>query len=99
VLITTVTSIVMATIRGSLCGYRATMNGCAASDTTPEMIIALISDHALMRHQYQRRINTSPVPDPSASRNSHAPWTVSSCHATTADARKRNTVAQRDIET
>ena len=26
------------------------MNGCAASETTAEMIIALISDQALMRH-------------------------------------------------
>ncbi len=75
------------------------MNGCAASETTAEMIIALISDHAFTRHQYQRRIRTRPVPEPRANKNSHAPFTVSSCHATTADARNKNTVAQRDIET
>src|SRR4051812_18710661 len=99
VLTTTVMSIVTATTRGSPSGYRATTKGCTASETTAETIIALISDQAFTRHQYQRRMSTSPVPDPRASKNSHAPLTVSNCHATTADARNKNTVAQRDTAT
>ena len=51
----------------------------AIADTTNDVTIALISDHALMRHQYQRRIRTRPVPDadceeksPRAARRSRA---------------------------
>ncbi|SRR5258708_7119043 len=95
-----VTSIVTATTRGSSgVGSRATMNGCADSDTKADTIIALISDQAFTRHQYHRRISTSPVPEPSASRNSHAPLTLSSCQATTAEARKSAIVVTRETDT
>lgn len=40
-------------------------------------LAAPISLHALMRHQYQRRMRTRPVPDPNASRMRHAPATES----------------------
>jgi len=65
---------------------------------TPEManeaIIALISDHALMRHQYQRRINTSPVPAPSANKKRQAPSTDDSCQVTSVEPRNKATVAK-----
>src|SRR6185437_4115416 len=99
VLTTTVTSMVTAITRWSPSGYRATMNGCTAIDTMPEMIIALISDQALIRHQYQRRISTRPVPDPNASRNSHILATESTRHATTADRRKSAMVVHRETDT
>ena len=35
-------------------------------------VMAAISLQALMRHQYQRRMKTSPAPAPSDSRNFHA---------------------------
>ena len=71
----------------------------AMSEMTNDAIIALISDQALMRHQYQRRMSTSPVPAPIASRNFHAPSTVSSCNDTAIDMRKSRTVAARDTAT
>ena len=41
-------------------------------------VMAAISDQALMRHQYQRRMKTRPAPAPRASRNFQAaamsPW-------------------------
>ena len=58
-------------------------------DTTNDATIALISDQALMRHQYQRRIRTSPVPAPIASRNFHACSTDESCDVTTIEAMNR----------
>ena len=94
-----VMSIVMAITRWSPAGYRASINGCTDIDTTPDAIIAVISDHAFTRHQYQRRISTSPVPDPSASRSFQAPSTVPNCHATRAEARNRKMVVQRDTHT
>src|SRR5437588_12312935 len=95
-----VTSMVTATTRGSSgVGYRARMTGCADSDTSADTIIALISDQAFTRHQYHLKISTSPVPEPSASRNSQAPFTLSSCQATTAEARKSAIVVTRDTET
>ena len=69
------------------------------NEITNEAIIALISDHALMRHQYHLRMNTSPVPAPIARSNFHAPSTDDRCAVTTVDARKRKTVAQREIVT
>src|SRR6266550_6080388 len=73
VLTATVTSITQASPRRSPAAKRGLSSEIAASDTTNDEIIALISLQALMRHQYQRRISTSPVPDPRARRNFHAP--------------------------
>src|SRR5438067_3576332 len=95
-----VISIVTATTRGSSgLGYHRLTIGSIESETTADTTIALISDQAFTRHQYQRRMRTSPVPEPSASRNSQAPFTLSSCQATTADARNSAMVAHRDTLT
>ena len=75
------------------------MMAIAASDTMNEAVMALISLQALIRHQYQRRISTNPVPEPSARRNFHAPSIVLSCMVTSADARNRKTVASRETVT
>src|SRR3712207_3078542 len=45
----------------------------SAQKMTSDAAIAEISDHALMRHQYQRRISPGPVPAPSAMNTRHAP--------------------------
>ncbi len=45
----------------------------SATLTTRDATMAAISDHALIRHQYQRRIRTRPVPAPMARRKRHAP--------------------------
>ena len=68
-------------------------------DTTNEATIALISLHAFTRHQYQRRMSTSPVPEPRASSNSHIAPTVSIIDVTTIERRKSTTVAQRETVT
>src|SRR5438445_13717021 len=99
VLMATVTSMTHAAPLKSPSGKRGLMILIAASDTMKEAVMALISLHALMRHQYQRRISTRPVPDPRANRNFHAPSIVLSCIVTRADARNRNTVAMRDTAT
>src|SRR5436190_13403156 len=100
VLSATVISMITESLRGSLAGNQRP--GTVAKQM-PEMAneasIALISDHALMRHQYQRRMSTSPVPAPIASRNRHAPSTDESCHVTSVDARNRKIVAQRETVT
>ena len=69
------------------------------SDITKLDDIALISDQALMRHQYQRRISTSPVPAPNASSSSHAFSTELRCIVTRPAARKSPTVVQRETVT
>ena len=61
--------------------------------------IAEISLHALMRHQYQRRMSTSPVPAPSARSSSHAFSTLESWEVTAMEPRKRSTVAARETAT
>src|SRR5881394_1563027 len=99
VLTATVTSITHASPLKSPLGKRGLMKVIASSDTTKEQIIALISLQALMRHQYQRRISTRPVPDPKASRNFQAPSMVCSCIVTREAARNRKTVAIRDTAT
>src|SRR6478672_10916838 len=99
VLTITVVSITQASARRSPAGKRPLKAVMAVMDTTKEAIIALISLHALMRHQYQRRISTRPVPEPSARRNFHAPSTVWRFIVTNTEPRKRNTVAQRETET
>src|SRR5258705_3056843 len=99
VLETTVISITQASVRRSPAGKRPRIAQIATSEMTNDAIIALISLHALMRHQYQRRMSTSPVPDPSARRDFHAASTVSRCIVTKIEARNRETVAQRDTDT
>ena len=63
------------------------------------MIIALISRPRVHAPPIPAENQDETSPDPSANRNSHAPFTVSSCHVNDADARNRNTVAQRDTLT
>ena len=46
---------------------------CSTVEKTAAAESALISDHALMRHQNSRRINTSPAPAPIVIRKRHAP--------------------------
>src|SRR3954464_5637283 len=99
VLIKTVVSITHASARRSPVGKRPLRAVIALIETTNDAIIALISLHALMRHQYQRRIRTRPVPEPRASRNFHAPSTVVRFIVTTTDPRNRKTVAQRETVT
>jgi hypothetical protein len=66
---------------------------------TSDAIIAEISLHALMRHQYQRRMSTSPVPAPSARRNFHACSTLDRFIVTNTEATNSPTVVQRDTAT
>src|SRR5690348_15983360 len=55
---------------------------CSERVTTAATLIATISLHALIRHQYQRRIYTAPVPIPRLSTICQ-PWpTEVSCPAT-----------------
>src|SRR5512132_2122892 len=95
VLMATVTSMIVASELGSPGANLPGTTRKAIAETMNEVIIALISDHALIRHQYQRRISTSPVPAPSASRNLHARSPESSCGGTAIEARNRDTVAIR----
>src|SRR5689334_14080521 len=95
----TVTSITQASPLKSSAANLGLMTLIAINDTMKDAIIALISLQALMRHQYQRRISTRPVPDPRASRNFQAPSIVLSCIVTSAHARNRNTVAARETAT
>src|SRR3990170_2638705 len=87
VLAATVTSITTESARGSPFANRCGIVWNAMRETKNDAVIALISDHALMRHQYHRRISTRPVPAPSASRNLHACSTDESCDVTAIDAR------------
>ena len=82
--------------------------GSSASQPTPnqrttlatsDATMALISDHALMRHQYQRRMSTSPVPAPRARRKRHAPSMLVRKKVTPSDASMRRMVAHRDTLT
>jgi hypothetical protein len=52
-----------------------------------------------MRHQYQRRMSTRPVPAPIASKNFHAPSTDERRQVTSVESRNSRTVATRDIDT
>src|SRR5437773_2213287 len=61
--------------------------------------IAEISLQELMRHQYQRRMNTNPVPAPRPIRNFHADATELRFIVTMIDSRKSTTVAERDTAT
>src|SRR5262245_4521201 len=100
VLAATVISMITESVRGSSAGnQRPGTIEKQMIEIANDASIELISDHALMRHQYQRRINTRPVPAPMPSRNFHAPSTDESCHVTTVEARKSRTVAQRDTPT
>src|ERR1041385_1386766 len=73
------------------CGIVFMNTSEARNDTT----IALISLHALIRHQYQRRMSTRPVPAPIASKNFHAFSTEESCDVTMIESRNSTTVATR----
>src|ERR1051326_9205385 len=89
VLTATVISMITESLRGSSAGEpRPGTVRKQIADTMNDAIMALISDHALIRHQYHRRISTSPVPAPIANRNFHAPSTDESCHVTSVEARK-----------
>src|ERR1700759_1000100 len=96
----TVINMITESVRGSSAGNQRP--GTVAKQITEianDASIELISDHALIRHQYHRRISTSPVPAPMPSRNFHAPSTDDSCHVTSVESRKRQIVAQRETPT
>src|SRR5690242_1138582 len=96
----TVISMITESFRGSSAGnQRPGTVWKQIADIANDASIELISDHALMRHQYQRRMRTRPVPAPIANRNFHAPSTDDRRHVTIVDSRKRSTVAKRDIDT
>src|SRR5690349_17204699 len=100
VLSATVMSMITESVRGSSAGnQRPGTVRKQISEMANDASIELISDHALMRHQYQRRMSTRPVPAPMARRNFHAPSTDESCHVTSVDSRNSTTVARRDIAT
>src|SRR5262245_48948562 len=95
----TVSSMMVASALGSPVANRFGMNAVARDATINDVTMALISDHALIRHQYQRRIRTSPVPAPRARRNFHACSIELSCQVTTMEARNRKIVAHRETVT
>src|SRR5689334_1918861 len=96
VLKATVMSMITESFRGSSAGnQRPGTNWKQSAEITNDASIELISDQALMRHQYQRRMSTSPVPAPIASRNFHAFSTDESCDVTMIDRRNSTTVATR----
>src|SRR6476469_9962763 len=95
VLTATVMSMMYAVATGSPAGYSGLICQVAIVDVRNDATIALISDHAFTRHQYQRRMRTSPVPAPMESSSSHAPVIVPICDVTIALATKSSTVARR----
>src|SRR4051794_12992799 len=100
VLAATVISMIAESVRGSSIGnQRPGTVWKQIHEITNDASIELISDQALIRHQYQRRMSTRPVPAPIASRNFQAPSTDESRHVTMVESRNRRTVARRDIET
>src|SRR5512133_1881842 len=89
VLSATVISMITESFRGSSAGnQRPGTVWKQIAEITNDASIELISDQALMRHQYQRRISTSPVPAPIASKNFHAPSTDDRRHVTIVESRK-----------
>src|SRR5262245_49500598 len=100
VLAATVMSMITESLRGSSRGYhRPGMSLKQISEIANDASIELISDHALIRHQYHRRMRTRPVPAPMANRNFHAPSTDDSCQVTSVESRNSTTVARRDMLT
>ena len=74
VLAATVINMIMESVRGSSAGnQRPGTVWKQIAEIANDASIELISYHALMRHQYQRRMSTRPVPAPIAKRNFHAP--------------------------
>ena len=65
-------AVVHATTATSDCGNTQSVTSRTSAKPTAAAIIALTSDHALTRHQYQRSISTRPMPAPDSSTNSHA---------------------------
>jgi len=72
---------------------------CRKSETTNADTIADTSLHALMRHQYQRRSSTPPVPAPVTISSFHAPAMDSSLSVTSAEMIVNTTVATLDAST
>src|SRR4029078_8817464 len=100
VLKATVMSMITESFRGSSAGdQRPGTSWKHIAEIANDASIELISDQALMRHQYQRRMSTSPVPAPIASQNFHAPSTAERRHVTSVDIKNNKTVASRDIDT
>ena len=95
----TVTSMTVACAFGSFAANRGAMKANASRLTTKLASIAEISLHALMRHQYQRRMSTSPVPAPRARSSSHAFSMLESCEVTDTDAKNRSPVVARETAT
>ena len=61
--------------------------------------MAAISLHALMRHQNQRRIRTSPRPAPASMMNAHAPEIVSRTAVMARESAMTTMVVMRDRRT
>src|SRR5208337_4889018 len=77
-------------------------NGCqrfSATVTSSEQAIAEISLQALMRHQYQRRMYTAPVPAPICSTTCHPEAMEPSSTDTHAETITRSTVQIRETRT
>ena len=72
---------------------------CNVSETAKAEIMADTSLHALMRHQYQRRISTVPVPAPVTISSFHAPAIEPMKYVRIADTIVRKTVATCDMLT
>src|SRR5690349_5803738 len=90
VLAATVMSMITESFRGSSAGnQRPGTVWKQIAEIANDASIELISDQALMRHQYQRRMRTSPVPAPIASKNFHAPSTDERRHVTIVESKNR----------
>src|SRR5271169_2246104 len=78
------------------------LKGCQRLSTrliASEHAIAEISLQALMRHQYQRRMYTAPVPAPTCNTISHPDAIEPSCTDTHAATITRSTVHSRETST
>src|ERR1019366_4841076 len=78
------------------------VNGCQRfrmTVTSNEQAMAEISLQALIRHQYQRRMYTAPVPAPICSTTCHPDAMEPSCTDTHADTITSNTVHNREATT
>src|SRR5919112_3937053 len=66
------------------------------SDVTSDAVMALISDQAFTRHQYQRRMNTNPVPAPRPINSFQPCSTLVSMLMTASEQTMSTAVATRD---
>ena len=94
VVIPTVMSMVWAKPMGSSIEMPTTV--FRKTEVTKAAAMAATSLHALMRHQYQRRISTVPVPAPVTMSHCQAPWMESRCRVTKAETMVSPMVAIRD---